>query len=238
MIKPPKWWPADAYERNVFLSEAFEITCILGLSIELLFVLIFDKPLIEKIETAVSDAMIFLGVAGAFHFGRIARVIGETAQAEANARTKEAELRLEQLRHRAGQRRAEEDVFMASLQGKPSLPRVVIKWCTTGGDCWQLAMQLERLLRRAGWTVDSGTSTNGLDLRDPLFDFTQVGAPDGGAAGLVLWRGAGRANPAHEEAFDALYMALLKSLGGLSGKTDHLQRVPDGEFWIVVCQKP
>jgi hypothetical protein len=63
----------------------------LGLVVELVFAVILKKPPIEWISTLVADALIVAGVWAELQFGRLARVAGDAAQSEANARGKEAD---------------------------------------------------------------------------------------------------------------------------------------------------
>jgi hypothetical protein len=72
--------------------------------------------------------------------------------AEATARQKEAELKLEQLRQKMGPRRIDSETFLKALEGKPKAP-VEIMFPRENGEAFQLAMQFRDLLRVAKWTV-------------------------------------------------------------------------------------
>src|SRR5579871_4671917 len=94
-IKPDS---TDLYELHTSRSERFGYLLLAGLAVELLFAIFVEKPLIEWASTLISDAMIVIGVWGEIHFGRKARVAGDTAQAAANDRAKQAVKETEQLR--------------------------------------------------------------------------------------------------------------------------------------------
>src|ERR1700676_1239316 len=72
--------------------------------------------------------------------------------AESNARTREAELKLEQLRKLAGPRGINHSIFEAELKGKPKAP-VVIWYLPDSSDGWNFSFQLQVALLSAGWEV-------------------------------------------------------------------------------------
>jgi hypothetical protein len=86
------------YEINSNRAERFGYMLLAGLAVELIFAFVLDRPPIEKISTIFADVLIVVGVWGEIHFGRIARVAGDGAQAEANSRAIEAELALAKFR--------------------------------------------------------------------------------------------------------------------------------------------
>lgn len=71
---------------------------------------------------------------------------------EANARQREAELKLEQLRTQARPRHltVNGDAFIAALNGKPKAP-VEIMFPKDDGEAFLLAIGLRDLLRKAEW---------------------------------------------------------------------------------------
>jgi hypothetical protein len=81
---------SDLYALNTDRSERFGYLLLGGLAVELIFAVFIAKPWLEWASTLISDAMIVIGVWGEIHFGRKARVAGDAAQAEANARAEEA----------------------------------------------------------------------------------------------------------------------------------------------------
>jgi hypothetical protein len=81
---------ASAYEVNTRRSELFGYVLLAGLGVELLFAIALSKPWIDWLSTLLSDAVIVIGVWGEIHFGRLARIAGDVAQAAANARAEEA----------------------------------------------------------------------------------------------------------------------------------------------------
>jgi hypothetical protein len=174
MSKRPKWWPSSPYERGILLSEAFEVVLILGLAVELVFVFILDKPGLEKIETAISVTMITGGVAGAFHFGRRARISGETAQAEANARAEAS--RSENLRLQAfmqqrlivlGNRGGDAEIRAARFaEVKKYAGTLAVMQSVADVEAGKLAWYIQSALTQvAGWNVveTSGVPSGRID---------------------------------------------------------------------------
>jgi hypothetical protein len=72
----------------------------------------------------------------------------ELKTAEANARAKEADLKLEQLRRLAGPRSLNHDVFLKELEGKPKA-HVAIWYLPDTSDGWAFSIRLLGALRRA-----------------------------------------------------------------------------------------
>ncbi len=79
------------YERYSSLSEIFGIVLLLGLVVELIFAFILDKLWLETVSTAAADVLVVVGVWGELLFSRKARIVGDSLQAEANARVAEAD---------------------------------------------------------------------------------------------------------------------------------------------------
>jgi hypothetical protein len=89
--------PAVVYERYTLRAELAGWAIVLGLAVELGTLIAAGRPLSELIPQAIADVLIGGGVAFELLFGRRARIAGDSAQAEANARAAEAELRLGEL---------------------------------------------------------------------------------------------------------------------------------------------
>jgi hypothetical protein len=78
--------------------------------------------------------------------------------AEANARQKEAELKLEELRIKMGPRQIDGEVFKKSLEGKPTpTAPVEIMFPREDGEAFRLAIQLRDVLRYSGWQASEPT---------------------------------------------------------------------------------
>jgi hypothetical protein len=72
--------------------------------------------------------------------------------AEANARQKEAELKLAQLRQLAGPRGINFDVFKKEMEGKTKAP-VAIWYLPDVSDAWNFAFRLQIALGESGWEI-------------------------------------------------------------------------------------
>lgn len=72
--------------------------------------------------------------------------------ANANARTKEAELKLEELRRQVGPRHVNRDAFLNSIQGDIK-GKVEILYSRDDPECFEVAQQLWQLLITAKWDV-------------------------------------------------------------------------------------
>jgi hypothetical protein len=74
--------------------------------------------------------------------------------AEANERAANAELKTEQLKKELGPRQLKREAAIAALLGQPKLP-VEILYSRDDAECFQLAQEIENVLREAKWTVIS-----------------------------------------------------------------------------------
>jgi flagellar basal body-associated protein FliL len=72
--------------------------------------------------------------------------------AEADARTKEAEVKLEELRKQVGPRHLKSQEFIEALVGKPTLP-VEIMFLKDDADAFTLSLEIRTALQMAGWPV-------------------------------------------------------------------------------------
>ena len=70
--------------------------------------------------------------------------------ANANAQTKEAELKLEELRREVGPRRINREVFQKAIEGDIKAP-VEILYLRDDPECFDVAQQIWQLLRDAKW---------------------------------------------------------------------------------------
>lgn len=164
--------------------------------------------------------------------------------AASEARTKEAELKLEQLRKLAGPRDINLDVFKAELEGKPKAP-VVIWYLPDSSDGYWFASRLNFALGFSGWQVEGLGPTpipesdkNNLITRD----MPRAVAAGGQSMGVtVVGDSPMGASPDlnADTPFNALFGALIKSTGfmvyGSSGS--QFTPVPKGTLRIVVAAK-
>jgi hypothetical protein len=100
-----------------------------------------------------------LGVGAAFFSAIIGyRITDETTResrieiAAANARTAEAELKLEQLRRQVAPRQLNREAFFKAIEGQPKA-RVEIMYLRDDPECFDVAQQIWRLLEDARWDV-------------------------------------------------------------------------------------
>lgn len=90
-------------------------------------------------------------IAGESAFGRYKLETGKLI-AEATARQKEAELKLEELRVKTGPRQIDGETFKKSLEGKPKPNAAVeIMFPREDGEAFRLAIQLRDVLKYSGW---------------------------------------------------------------------------------------
>ena len=165
---------------------------------------------------------------------------------EANARQKEAELKLEQLRKQMGPRQAEVATFLKALEGKPKAP-VEIMFPKEDGEAFMLALQFRDLLRSAKWEVAEPVPVPGTDI--PRL----ANQPSHMAAGAQAIGVAVVVRADTQDEFDrvsdfnadtpmnALRDALAKTLGGVAGYAagpDIFPAPPKGTVRIVVGPKP
>ena len=87
--------------------------------------------------------------------------------AEANARQKEAELKLAKLRKLASPRSIDVETFVKTLEGKPKA-HVQIWYLPDVSDVWMLSFQLKIALLHAGWQVDEPIEIPEPDSKNPL----------------------------------------------------------------------
>ena len=95
-------------------------------------------------------------------------------------------------------------------------------------------MQIETLLRKAGWNV-SLTGRWPLDLSDPRFEPGPTVGRDGPSAGIKL-RAPFVASDAESEQTKALMDALAKTLGGVGSAQQ--QDVKPGTLEVIIFPRP
>jgi hypothetical protein len=104
----------------------------------------------------------------------------ETARviSEADARTKEAELKLAQLRKELGPRQLQRDIFIRELTGQPSAP-VEIMYLQDDPECFALAQQISIALKDAGWPAENSRPIPSLVISDGPTPLSVDGQPSG-----------------------------------------------------------
>jgi hypothetical protein len=98
--------------------------------------------------------------------------------AESNARTKEAELKLEQLRKQLGPRHLQRDIFIEEISGQP-MARAEIMYLQDDPECFDLAQQIWRALEDGKWPVDPPKPIPSLILSDGPTPMSVGGQPSG-----------------------------------------------------------
>jgi hypothetical protein len=169
----------------------------------------------------------------------------EMARAEiasANAREREAELKLEQLRNLAGPRDINFDIFRREIEGKPKA-HVQIWYLPDSSDGYWFASRLRGAIGIAGWDVESPVSIPEPDQRNTLVrDMPRAVAAGGQPSGVTIVGSNIRELPAEGTPFRALMDALAKSaqlgLGTVYGAGgSQFMPVPEGTLRVVVAAK-
>jgi hypothetical protein len=167
--------------------------------------------------------------------------------AEFNARAKEAELKLEQLRDKLKPRAINGDVFLKALEGKPKAP-VEILFVRDDPECFQLAMQIRDWLKTAKWDVDDAVAISKADT-PRLAKYTSSMGVGGQPSGVTLVQRAASQvdfDRERDDPFDpsapidtpgkALSRALMDSLGSVAGAMSFDTGTP-GMLRVVVGPK-
>jgi hypothetical protein len=173
--------------------------------------------------------------------------------AEANARQKEAELKLEQLRNFSGQRRVDREILKNELQGKPKAP-VAIWYLPDSSDGYWFATGLFADLQTCGWQADFPIPIP--DIDDQTVEKIMPGGPrllsmlranpravnaGGQPSGMtVVGDGISGDTDAPDTPFKALLNALAKStfFGVYGSGASQFMPVPKGTLRIVISAKP
>jgi len=164
--------------------------------------------------------------------------------ADANARQKEAELKLAQLRKLAGPRDIKFDVFRRELEGKPKAP-VVIWYLPDSSDGYWFASRSFGALASMGWVEGLSGPTpipepdqNNLLIRDMPRAVVAGGQPWGVTVVGDSPMGTSP-DPKADTPFNALFHALSKSTDfGMYGSSgSQFSPVPKGTLRVVVAAK-
>lgn len=171
--------------------------------------------------------------------------------AEANARQKEAEVKLEQLRERMSQRHVKGDRFLRLLEGKPKGP-VEILFVRDDGEAFNLGLEIRDWLKRAFWDVEEPRPIVDRDLAPRLAPNTPSamaagGQPQGVSVFLRAESQADFERETEQNPLDpnrlldtprkALSNALLDSLGSISGGMSGENGRP-GVLRVIIGPKP
>lgn len=143
------------YKVNADRAEFFGYFLLAGLGLELLFALFVEKSWLEWASIVGPDAMIVIGVWGEIHFGRKARIAGDAAEAEAEARIKEATLETERLRSQFAWRQLttkQSKSLAAALREERFGGAVVIWYLGSDAESQNFVYQFATAFRNAGWT--------------------------------------------------------------------------------------
>ena len=139
--------PPEVYARNTRRAEVAGWFIVVGLCVELGAMFWAVRPLSEIIPQVIADCLIAGGVAFELLFGRIARVAGDSAQAEANARVAEAEQRTAELEKLTSWRRIfEHQRKTITPMLKDKIPQIVFVLWEDSAESFTYARELERYL--------------------------------------------------------------------------------------------
>jgi hypothetical protein len=168
--------------------------------------------------------------------------------AEANARTKEAELKLVQLREKLAPRHINGEQFVGMLEGKPKAP-VEIVFPRDDAEAYQLAMQIRDWLRTAKWDAREPAAITGAD-EPRMAQYPSAMGAGGQPSGITVVRRVTDSTDFKREKINvsdphdpidtpmkALTLALGKSLGAVSSSMDFVTGKV-GELRVVVGPKP
>lgn len=209
----------------------------------------FVSPAVFIIATWLAAFCGAVGVSAAF----ISAIVGyqltekslkesDVKIAEANARQKEAELKLAQLRKLAGPRDINFDVFRKESEGKPKVP-VAVWYLPDSSDGYWFATRLFGALIGAGWQVTAPPT--------PIPEADQSGLPvhmpraviAGGEPWGVTVVGDAAISDHFDPKADTPYNSLFNVLGkstdfGIYGSTgSQFTPVPKGTLRVVVAAK-
>ena len=162
--------------------------------------------------------------------------------AESNARTKEAELKLEQLRKQMAARHLNRDQFLKMLDGKPRMP-VEVFFVKDDGEAFQLSLEIRDFLKAAKWEVSEPIPIPPTDA-PRLAQLPSAMGAGGQPSGVTV---VVRANSQQDfelvqhrtanTAFHALQNALGDSLGSINGRAGSDAAPVAGMLRVVVGPK-
>jgi hypothetical protein len=163
--------------------------------------------------------------------------------AESNARQREAELKLAELREKVGRpRRLDEKAFSAALKGVPPIPTEITLVSTDPDSHW-IASSIWSALEKSGWPVIQSGSLEMFRQTPPLLRMCS-----GNFGGIVVLsktmsKEEGEylttsPRPKRPDApFLALWDALWKAIGANEAALATCPFVPDGQLHIVVAPR-
>ena len=186
-----------------------------------------------------------------------AEAVGQAAQADiakanaqiadSTARSKEAELKLEQLRERMKPREIKGERFLKLLEGRPKAP-VEVVFVRDDPECFRLAMQIRDWLKQAKWDIDDAVAIAAPDT-PRLGKYTSSMGVGGQPSGVTVVQRATSQDDFERERHDpfdpnapidtpakALSLALGDSLGSISGSMSFDTGTP-GVLRVVVGPK-
>jgi hypothetical protein len=189
-----------------------------------------------------------IGIGAAFVSAIVGYQLTEEALSDArikiaasDARTKEAELKLERLRKQMGPRIIDRELFRDAIS-QQSKSKVEILYLRDDSEAFTLALQIQNNLPAAGWSVgdpkpirvngDSdkpsvlvvGGWHNGVIVATHSFD------PNDQADSISF------TNEPKKTSFAGLSNALLRTIGGVVGRSDN--SIPEGTLRVIVGPKP
>jgi hypothetical protein len=165
--------------------------------------------------------------------------------AEANNRTKEAELKLLELRKQQEPRIINGDIFLAAMEGRPKA-KVELLYVAEDPESYSLALQIGWWLMDSGWEHEFEKPIPPREPDSPYPDKPLSWSVLAFDTGVTIIPSLGTKLTLDEDTpFAALANALLKTLGqgqvraGLAWTNDGPQsKIPTGTLRVVVAPKP
>jgi hypothetical protein len=216
------------------------------------------SPTVFIVATWIAAVCSGIGVAAAFMSAVVGYQLTENALsesnskiAEANARQKEAELKLEQLRKLSGPRDVDFKSLQRELEGKPKAP-VAIWYLPDSSDGYWFASRLAVALGLAKWEVGSPTTIPDLDekiveavvpgstkLLSMLREMPRAVNAGGQASGVTVVGDDMTTDVRSNTPYAALFQALSKSttFGMYGSSGSQFMPVPKGTLRIVIAAK-
>jgi hypothetical protein len=158
------------------------------------------------------------------------------AIAAANARTAEAELRLEQLRKNVEPRRVDQPVFLKLLEGQPK-SRIEIVYVRDDADAFQLSHQILDAFKKASWDVEQPVPIKPFDTY-PYSVIPSVMSARGQPRGVSIIKHEDPRGWTNDPSYEALQRAFQQSLIGnitVGGAAD--PQLPEGTLRVVVAPR-
>jgi len=164
--------------------------------------------------------------------------------AEFNARTKEAELKLEQLRQQVAHRQLDRETFIKELTGQPSA-KVEILYLQDDPECFGLAQQIWRALDDSKWPVKPPSPIPTLMISDGPTAMSVDGQPSGVTVvvhGITAEESDASANAMSgrewiKTPWTVLMHALGLSIGRVVGHAGGPNAPPEGTLRVVVAPR-